>query len=262
MRKIFIVLMACLMIMVVAGAAAGKAFSTDILEGVKPGPDGKIDVLTIFPHQDDESIFVGGTLLKLKADPRVRTHILCLTLGDKSGAKDRLHISEPKMGEIRVAELQSAAADLGADELIQLKYHDQGLAGLDQAALVQELAGLIDRTGAEVVITYGPDGMSGHIDHRTLSRAVTSAFPSSSAQRLYYVSAPAWVSFLYRPLNHDRPVPPTARVDIRAEKRLKKLALFAHASQFQFSSVGLSMEMLNALNYEWFALAAEKAGGK
>ncbi len=33
-----------------------------LLEGVKPGPDGKINVVTVFSHPDDETFYTGGTL--------------------------------------------------------------------------------------------------------------------------------------------------------------------------------------------------------
>jgi LmbE family N-acetylglucosaminyl deacetylase len=238
--------------------AAAAVPEGDLLAGVAPGPDGKIDVITIFPHQDDESIFVGGTMLKLKKDPRVRVHILCMTMGDVSDAKDKLGISEERMGQIRMAELASAASALGVDELIQLKYHDQGLASLDHEALVSEVLGIIDRVGAEVIFTYGPDGMTGHIDHVTLSKAVTEAWPGSHAQKLYYVSAPAGLSVVYQVMGGSKPLSPTVRVDIRDEKKLKELAMDAHASQRHFSSVGLSMKLMEALSYEYFTEAGPK----
>jgi len=41
-------------------ASAWAVPKGDLLEGVRPGPDGMIDVLTVFAHQDDESIYGGG----------------------------------------------------------------------------------------------------------------------------------------------------------------------------------------------------------
>ena len=53
-----------------AGLGAAAAVPTgSLLAGVKPGPDGKTDVLLVFPHQDDETIFVGGSIMAMKKDP-------------------------------------------------------------------------------------------------------------------------------------------------------------------------------------------------
>ena len=241
-----------------ASTATGRVKAGDVLAGVQPGADGKIDVVTIFPHQDDETIFVGGTLLTVKKDPRVRTHVICLTLGELSSAKEVLKITPEEQARIRTQELQSAAAALKVDELIQLKYHDQGLAKLDQAALTQEIVDLIARTGAEVVITYGADGITGHIDHRTLSQAVTAAFPQSQAQKLFYVSLPRRLAFLFSLYSHTRPKPPTLAMDIRPVRKLKSLALHEHATQRDFSGKFSDLKLMGAIKHEWFTLAGEK----
>ena len=106
----------------------------------------------------------------------MKVHILCLTLGDKSEANEILKITPETQGKIRSQELRAAAVVLGADEVIQLDYHDQGLTGADQKQLLDKIAGAIAKTHAEVVITYGPDGITGHPDHKTCSRVVTEAF--------------------------------------------------------------------------------------
>ena len=177
MKKYFSLTIVLLMLAI--GIQAAAAIPTgSLLDGVHPGPDGKINVITMFPHQDDETIFVGGTILKMKTeDPRVRVHIMCFTLGELSGAMKTLKITPEFQGKIRTKELEAAATVLKADEVIQLDYHDQGLAKADYNQLVQKALDGIEKTHAEVVITYGPDGMSGHIDHRTLSRAVTRRVP-------------------------------------------------------------------------------------
>lgn len=246
-----------LAILIFSLSAAAKPLQSDLLTGVSPGPDGKIDVLTVFPHQDDETIFVGGTILKMKKDPRVRVHILCMTLGGKSGAIRELKFSEDLQGIIRSAELRSAATVLGADEVIQGHYPDQGLSGLDPAALAKEVLSYIVQTHAEIVITYGPDGMTGHPDHIALSKATAAAFKQSPAKRLYYATLPRSLYLAYYAIGGRHPVPPTVRVDVHAEARLKDLAMHEHATQRHFSGVAPGMEMENLIHYEWFALAAE-----
>ena len=245
-----------MVLLALAFAARAEVPVGSLLGGVRPGPDGKIDVITIFPHEDDETIFVGGTILKMKQDPRVRVHIMCLTLGELSSAKEQLHITPEFQGKIRVQELRAAAAVLQADEVIQMDYHDQGLAGADQKILRQKVLEAIDETHAEVVITYGPDGMSGHIDHRTLSKAVTDVFPQSKAQRLYYVALPKSLGPIYKAVNKFGYTEATIAVDIMPYKKLKKLAMYEHATQKFFSGTFTSPNIESWYDYEWFKLAA------
>ena len=73
----------------------------DLLQGVQPGPDGKINILTVFAHQDDESIYGGGAVLKAMKDPRVRLHILCMTFDQTSDAIKNLKITPDHSGKIR-----------------------------------------------------------------------------------------------------------------------------------------------------------------
>lgn len=252
-----------LLVLLIAGAALARVPEGDLLAGVKAGADGKIDVAAVFAHPDDESFYVGGTLIKLKQDPRVRLHVLCMTIGDQDRAKDSLGIPPERLGGIRVKELMAAANALGADEVIEAGYHDQGLETADYAELVGRVVSFLESADAEIVITHDPYGISGHPDHVISSKAATQAFAASSAQRLYYVTMPparyeinSWFSLMRRPA--PRAVP-TIRVNIRAEKKLKKLALYSHATQKSFSFWnGLAMSEDLLYNYEYFAEAQEK----
>jgi len=249
--------LAAIIFLVCAKAVAGVP-EQSLLDGVEPGPDGKIDVVTMFPHQDDETIFAGGTILKLKHEnPEAAVHIVCFTLGQLSGAMKTLKLTPEFQGRIRTDELRAAATVLGADELIQLRYDDQGLARLDYQELVQKARELIAQTGAEVVVTYGPDGMSGHIDHRTLSRAVTEAFKQSSAQKLYYPAIPKSIGPLYKAINKFGYTKAEFRVCVKPYKKMKKLAMYEHATQKFFSGPFTSPNIETMYNHEWFKLAAE-----
>jgi LmbE family N-acetylglucosaminyl deacetylase len=239
-----------------AFVANAKVPEGDPLAGVRPGPDGKIDVITIFPHQDDETIFVGGTILKMKTDPTVRVHIMCMTIGDLSSAKETLKISPELQGRIRVKELEAAAAVLGADEVIQLDYHDQGLAKADQNELRKKILDAIEKTGAEVVFTYGPDGMSGHIDHQTLSKAVTEVFPKTKAQKLYFPAVPKSLGPLYKAFNKVGFTEADIAVNTKPFQKLKKLAMYEHATQKFFSGPFTSPNIETMYDHEWFKLAA------
>ncbi len=236
----------------------------DLLAGVVPGADGKIDVLTVFAHQDDETISLGGTLIKIKDDPRVRLHVMCMTLGDVSEAKEFLGITQEKMGEIRVAELRLAASIYPAEQIIQLDYHDASLAQADPAELEAKILETIERVGAELMLTHEPAGITGHPDHITTSRVATAAFKNSSAQKLYYTTLPRSIYAIFKmaspTISKQAPPAPvfsTMKVSVRDQMKLKKLAMYSHVSQRHFSLVSIAMKAVTLIDHEWFALAAE-----
>ncbi len=238
--------------LVLAVKASAAVPEGSLLEGVKPGPDGKIDIVTMFPHQDDE-LNAAGTFMKLKKEnPAVRAHIVCFTLGELSGAKETLNLTPEFQGKIRTKEMEAAATVIGVDSLIQLQYHDQGLPKVPPEELRKKVREIIDRTGAEIVITYGPDGMTGHMDHITLSKAVTDAFPNSSAQKLYYAAMPKEYCPLLKALNKTGCTAATIKVDIRPYKKMKKLAWYEHATQKFFSGPIPSPDLTFLRDFEYF----------
>lgn len=245
-------------VLILSFSAIASTPTGDLLEGVKPGADGKIDVITIFPHPDDEVAYSGGTLIKMKNDPRVRVHILCMTLGDLSPSKDTLGITPEKMAEIRSQELKAASAVLRADEVIQWDYHDQGLESADQKQLYEKILDAINKADAEVIIGYGPEGITGHPDHLIGYQHTQEAFKNSRAQKLYYVNVPKILYPVYRSYSKADPLPSTVKVDIRCCKKLKLLALDEHASQKFFIGPIEKLEFSVVFNYEYYTLGGSK----
>lgn len=237
----------------------------DFLEGVEPGPDGMIDVLTVFAHPDDESIYGGGTLIKIKKDPRVRLHILCLGRGDWPEQAQELGITSDHLSGIRAEELKNAAAVLQAEDVIHWDFYDRAFASLDREELIMDIAEVIERTGAEIVITHDPAGITRNPDHLTCSRAATEAFNRSRAKRLYYPTLPGPIysiaMFLFREESEGEPVEPAKPdfdVGIKEVKHLKRMACFAHASQMFYSNVGTAVKILLLFPKEYWAVAGER----
>jgi len=107
------------------------------------------------------------------------------------------------------------------------------------------------------VVGYGPDGITGHTDHKTGSRVVTEAFKQSKAQKLYYISLPRSASGIFAIGGAKRPLAPTVKVDIRPYKKLKMLAIDEHATQKWFAGYMQHVTMLNWFDNEYFTLGAE-----
>ena len=239
----------------------------NLLDGVKPDANDKINVVTIFSHPDDESFYTGGTLIKLKKDPRVTLHVICLTNGNMDEAKDNLGISKDMLAKLRIEELKMAGTVLGADSVVCLNYDDQGLSTADYDELLKKIENLLHEHNASVIITNDPFGLSGHIDHITCNIIAKEAFVSSGAQRLYYITLEPW-RYLYNLVfalskSSAEKSKPTVKVDIKNEKKMKKMALYSHVTQHNFSfwnSIAMTEDLW--YNYEFFTMAGEKAAGK
>lgn len=121
----------------------------------------------------------------------------------------------PELARAREAEARCAAAELGAQQPLQLGFPDGKLG--DHAAdpsllyrLTAWIAEELHRLGPDVVITWGPDGGTGHPDHRLVSNLVTQLARAGAARvpdRLYYMYLPVEG---FRALNPERGEPPSS----------------------------------------------------
>jgi len=202
-------------------------------------------LMTIFPHPDDESFATGGVLSLYGRDPLVKTAALALTRGGKSGALLKVGLPEEREPMVREQEFRTAAAILDLDWAMTWEYPDGGLAGVPAAELKPRIVAAITEAGADAVITYGPDGITGHPDHIAGSRLVAAAAQEAGVKRLFMVSAPPLIA---RHVLGVEVLAPTHAIDVRATYPVKILALKAHASQMLISRqpmiwVGVIMRM-------------------
>lgn len=129
-------------------------------------------IVAVFAHPDDERI-IGPLLSRLAREGR-ETHLVIATDGAK-GVRDFAGIpAGPELATARAKEAQCAADRLGVRKLHLLGLPDAGLASLDALArLRSRLGAIIDSLGPAAIITFGPEGGTGHPDHRLVGTVVT-----------------------------------------------------------------------------------------
>lgn len=132
-------------------------------------------LLAILAHPDDESLGMGGVLARYAAEG-VATHLVTATSGERGwpGAPAD-HPGPRELARLREAELRAAAEVLGIRSLTLLRYPDGGLATADHAALTARLVRAVRLIRPQVVVTFGPDGVTGHPDHIALGQVATGA---------------------------------------------------------------------------------------
>ncbi|MCO1660361.1 PIG-L deacetylase family protein [Pseudonocardia humida] len=147
-------------------------------------------VLGVWAHPDDEAYLSGG-LMALARDAGSRVVCVTATRGEL-GTADPWTWPPPVLAARRTTELARCLQVLGVTEHRWLRYSDGGCAGVDPAEPVGRLAELIDRVRPDTVLTFGPDGVTGHPDHRAVSAWTTAAFDEAApaGARLLYAAVP------------------------------------------------------------------------
>jgi LmbE family N-acetylglucosaminyl deacetylase len=130
-------------------------------------------VLGIWAHPDDEA-FLSAGLMAAARDAGRRVVCVTATLGEH-GTSDPGSWPPNRMARVRERELQASLAALGVTEHHLLGLTDGTCAAAPHELVVAHLARVIDRVEPDTIVTFGPDGMTGHEDHQTVSAWATEA---------------------------------------------------------------------------------------
>jgi LmbE family N-acetylglucosaminyl deacetylase len=135
-------------------------------------PASRRPVLAVFAHPDDERV-IGPLLSRLAREGR-ETHLVIATDGSQ-GVTDFAKIpAGAPLTAARVKEATCAANRLGVRRLHLIGLPDGGLASFDVLAKLRPaVKAIIDSLNPAVIITFGPEGGTGHPDHRLVGDVVT-----------------------------------------------------------------------------------------
>lgn len=197
-------------------------------------------LLCVTAHSDDEAAAFGGALL-LYESRDVETHVISVTAGE-AGSRGNAK-SREELARVRRAEFAAACEVLKASSAEILGYPDAELHKIPATVPIADLVDRIRRIRPQVLITFGPDGATGHADHAMASVFATMAFHWAAradfadqlktgvkphqAQKLYYLTTE--FSFPGR-----RPLclaPTSATLDIHEFVDDKIRAFRAHTTQ-------------------------------
>lgn len=209
-------------------------------------------IVAVFAHPDDEAFGPAGTLAKLANNFKV--YILCATKGEAG-------IGE-KLAQIRSAELQHSAKILGIKRVHFLGFSDGTLCNAVYHQLAEKISKRLSLYKPETIITFEPRGISGHIDHVTVSLATTYVFYRLPFIKtlLYYCISNAERKlikdyFIYFPPGYKNDEIDKV-VDIKRHWLQKVQAMRAHKSQKKDADTIL--KMLSKLPKEEYFLVLNK----
>jgi LmbE family N-acetylglucosaminyl deacetylase len=200
-------------------------------------------VLAVWAHPDDESFVARGLVAAASA---AGSTVVCLTAtrGEEGTASpDRW--PDTRLARTRTHEMAAAQAVLGIAEHRFLPFRDGACDRIGHGAGMAAVARVIDEVRPDTIVTFGPDGITGHPDHRAVSRWTSNAWaavrPSArllwatltagAARRMAEVEHHAGAFYPGYPLvADDREV--ALHLELRGDELDRKVAAMrAHATQ-------------------------------
>lgn len=132
----------------------------------------------VVAHPDDDAYGVAGTVALHAGDPAFRFVLIHATDGEAGQIHPASGATRENLGAVRREEDRRGWRTLGREPDLHewLGFPDGGLAGVPYETLLGRVAEILGQERPDVVLTFGPDGITGHPDHITLSRAATDAF--------------------------------------------------------------------------------------
>ena len=206
----------------------------------------------------------------------MRVWVLCATRGE-AGVPD---LAPEPAGRVRQAELQCACRALGIEPPRILDYRDGTLPRVGEGRAIEQVVRVVRDLRPQVLLSWPPDGVSGHPDHVAVSRwtgeafrraADPAAYPeheaeglsSHAAAVLYHIVMPRSLAEALT-MTHLHTVPDeavTLAVDVSAVWEAKLAAIHCHRTQMGGSPILDAPEEKQRLflGMEYFRLAMARS---
>jgi N-acetylglucosamine malate deacetylase 2 len=154
-------------------------------------------MMVVVAHPGDEAFGFGGAIAQAAASGAY-VAVVCATRGhfdrrllDRAPAPGGRNRSFDRpavwrnLDTVREDEMRRSVGMLGVRVLRMLDYSEEGLSGVDPDELVGRIVETIRMHRPEVLLTFGPDGISGDADHVVTGRATEVAFEKAGEPLAY-----------------------------------------------------------------------------
>ncbi len=228
----------------------------------------------VYAHPDDDTNGIAGLLAAGRDD--LEYTLVVATSGEAGEIADPDLATPESLGPVREREELASLEVVGVrDPAVHfLRYPDGALASIHREELVDRVAGILREARPQVVITFGPDGITRHPDHIAAGQVATDAFHhlrregsgDGAFRRLLYNALPKtmldafWAALQERgrEVDPDGPFMPqgipddriTVRVALEAVMDRKMEAIAAHRTQaFEFIPADLRRRAITAEHF-------------
>jgi LmbE family N-acetylglucosaminyl deacetylase len=144
-------------------------------------------LLGVWAHPDDEAYMTAG-LMSMARSAGNRVAVATATKGE-AGTDDPQTWPPDRLAMARERETAASLAALDVVEHRWLGHRDGTLQSVPLAHGVEQVSRLIREIEPDTIVTFGPDGMTGHDDHRAVSEWTTTAWIRAGRPgRLWYAT--------------------------------------------------------------------------
>jgi LmbE family N-acetylglucosaminyl deacetylase len=166
---------------------------------------------------------------------------VCATYGEKGKSHLPKPVSDEALKEIRMSELLKAAKILKIDEVLFLDLPDAGVRDHEEE-LFEKCLKIVQHIEPDYLLSFGPDGMSGHWDHITVGKAALRVAKQLGIPMLAFTISPEFraarraEAFLQRrkfgSYIEGAPEHRESDVVVKVDLGIKRKAWSSHKSQF------------------------------
>jgi len=184
--------------------------------------------LVVFPHPDDE-VFMAGGLIQRLIDLGYKIEVICLTQGGR-GKNHKNGWRRDRFKRMRRVEFELAMIELGVVRYQIWDFVDGGLR--NKGGWKIKLGEVLKRINPNLVISYGPGGVTGHLDHIAVGKWLFENLKGTKAVLLW----PIWLGVLRRFMVHPKSMmqkmKPDYGLSLSEDETIKKCrAMSAYESQ-------------------------------
>ncbi|MDQ3065097.1 MAG: PIG-L family deacetylase [bacterium] len=141
-------------------------------------------ILCVFAHPDDETFTMGGIMAAAVQNGQ---QVICVTATrGELGVQDDKKWPLQNLADIRTSELSEALKILGVQHHYWLDFPDGGCENVDADQAVSRIVDLVWQYQPDSIMTFGPDGLTGHLDHQAVSAWTTRANAQANSQAQIY----------------------------------------------------------------------------
>lgn len=212
-------------------------------------------MVCVFAHPDDESFGPGGSIAYYAS--QIPVHILCVTPGDGNG--------NAELGQVRRRELRASAQILGVQNVTFLDFADGSLCNNNYHEIAAQIQQYLDQHQPDSVMTFDPNGVSGHIDHVAVAMICSYLFERLTYLRylLYFCEGDYFKDVLKEYFIYVPPGYPRSQIDLTLDVKpyldTKIAAMHSHHSQ-QNDCDRILATMKDHLNEEYFRILSKDGG--
>ncbi len=123
----------------------------------------------IWAHPDDETLSSAGIMAAAVTNEQ-RVSVLSATKGDAGQTSDEATWSRKDLHHIRETEFGEALTAVGVESGVLLHYDDDNLKEVDETEAIEVLTQHILAFAPNTILTFEPHGITGHSDHKLISK--------------------------------------------------------------------------------------------